>query len=399
MDTLRTLMRHLATSVASGDVDAAAGLFQDDGRIIVKDGEHALVTLPAREALDAAMAAFSDVAYSPVLHQAGDSFGDDGVLTATHRSTFLGCPPSARRVYLNVHLSAAQAGGGLLSDVTVGTSVAALRHQLAGGGNALAVADGLTAEVRHRLWSAPPSVDDSKAAIGSGSEAKVGDVTPARRGRQRKGVAVVIVAFVVIALAAFGAVAVLLPNLRRDDALRPTPQLASKSAAPQAGASAGPPPSAFTSSASAPRTTAPSTPTTSAGAPVIVTATGQPQVQPGRQVVLPSDVLFAVDSAQLSPQTQNALSDLAHHILVAHVTGQIQINGYTDNLGSAAHGLELSRQRAVTVAQALQGALAGVPVTLLPPGFRDADPIADNNTDQGRARNRRVTIVLPATSP
>jgi len=207
MDTLRTMMRHLATSMSSGDVDAATALFQDEGRITVRDGEHALATLPAREALDAVMTAFSDVAYSPVLHHAGVSVGDDGVITVTHRSTFLGCPPSGRRVYLNVHLSAAQAGGGLLSDVTVGTSVASLRHQLAGGGDAFAVADGLTAEVRHRLWSAPPSVDDTRAGIGTGAEAEVGDVTPVRRVRQRKGVAVVIVAVVLLSLVAFGAVA------------------------------------------------------------------------------------------------------------------------------------------------------------------------------------------------
>jgi len=115
--------------------------------------------------------------------------------------------------------------------------------------------------------------------------------------------------------------------------------------------------------------------------------------------VLPSDVLFGFDSAQLSPETQNTLTDLAQQIRAAHVTGQIQVNGCTDNLGSSAHGLELSGHRALAVAQALQAALSDSAVTLLPQGFGDADPIADNATEQGRTRNRRVTIVLPVTTP
>jgi len=54
-----------------------------------------------------------------------------------------------------------------------------------------------------------------------------------------------------------------------------------------------------------------------------------------------------------------------------------------------------ARARALAVAEALQPALAGLSVTLQPQGFGDADPVASNATADGRARNRRVTIVLP----
>jgi outer membrane protein OmpA-like peptidoglycan-associated protein len=77
------------------------------------------------------------------------------------------------------------------------------------------------------------------------------------------------------------------------------------------------------------------------------------------------------------------------------VTGTIQINGYTDDLGSAAKNLALSQARALAVAQVLQAGLAGQSVTLAPQGFGQASPVAPNTTDANRARNRRVTIVLP----
>jgi len=75
--------------------------------------------------------------------------------------------------------------------------------------------------------------------------------------------------------------------------------------------------------------------------------------------------------------------------------GTIQVNGYTDNLGSIDYDLALSRTRALAVAGVLQRALVGLHVTLIPQGFGHANPIAPNTSGTGRARNRRVTIVLP----
>jgi Outer membrane protein and related peptidoglycan-associated (lipo)proteins len=131
--------------------------------------------------------------------------------------------------------------------------------------------------------------------------------------------------------------------------------------------------------------------------PVIATAapTAVPHVQAGRQVVLASDVLFALNSSALTPEAQKAVTTLADQIRAAGVTGTIQVNGYTDNLGSIAYDLNLSRARALAVAQVLQAGLAGQPVTLTPQGFGQANPVAPNTTDANRARNRRVTIVLP----
>ena len=111
--------------------------------------------------------------------------------------------------------------------------------------------------------------------------------------------------------------------------------------------------------------------------------------------MLASDVLFETGSSVLSPEAVQALTDLSRTIRERQVTGTVQVNGYTDNTGSDAFDLELSRARALAVAQVLQRELAGVPVRLEPQGFGKADPVADNATAEGRASNRRVTIVLP----
>jgi outer membrane protein OmpA-like peptidoglycan-associated protein len=121
-----------------------------------------------------------------------------------------------------------------------------------------------------------------------------------------------------------------------------------------------------------------------------------PHVQPGKQVVLNSDVLFGVDSSALTPAARTALTRVAQQVRSAGVTGTIQVNGYTDNTGGVAYDLALSRARALAVAGVLQQGLAGRPVTLAPQGFGQANPVAPNTSDASRARNRRVTIVLPA---
>lgn len=400
MDTLHTLLRRLASSLSSGDVEAAVALFSAEGRIVLHDGQHVTLTLSARAGLAAAVAAFSEIAYSSVLHLAGEGFSDDGVLSGIHRSTFLGCPPTGRRAFLNVHLGGQISEDGRLAELTVGSSVASLLHQLRGGGDTVAVADGLTAQVRHRMWSPHAESDDGAGVPGAGVRAAPADPAAVDVGLtgppSRKG-AGALAAAALLALLVGGLAVTLLPTIRGDHSEAAVAPVTSPSGTLSNGPTASSVGPSSVSAADSASSTASSE--TASGTPRIVVPTGPPQVQPGRQVVLPSDVLFGFDSAQLSPQTQATLTDLAHEILAAHVTGQIQVNGYTDNLGSAAHGLELSRQRALAVAQALQAALGDSPITLLPQGFGDADPIADNATEQGRTRNRRVTIVLPTTTP
>lgn len=105
-------------------------------------------------------------------------------------------------------------------------------------------------------------------------------------------------------------------------------------------------------------------------------------------VTVNANIAFAKDSAELTAAARQRLGQLAEQ-LRATGPGTLQVVGYTDNLGSHAHGLELSLQRAQAVSEAM-GHVPGK--TLAVKGLAEADPVAPNTTEQGRAQNRRVEI-------
>jgi outer membrane protein OmpA-like peptidoglycan-associated protein len=121
----------------------------------------------------------------------------------------------------------------------------------------------------------------------------------------------------------------------------------------------------------------------------------KPTVQAGKQVTLRSDVLFETGSTKLTTSAWSTLRELAAGVQTNHLTGTIQINGYTDNVGGTELNEQLSDDRATAVAEALQSYLVGSPVILMPQAFGESDPTASNATAKGRAANRRVTVVLP----
>ena len=80
-------------------------------------------------------------------------------------------------------------------------------------------------------------------------------------------------------------------------------------------------------------------------------------------------------------------------IVASYPDLDFKIEGHTDSTGSAATNTELSLRRAITVRDYLIG--QGVPAPRIDvDGFGPDRPVADNSTADGRARNRRVEIVL-----
>jgi len=102
-----------------------------------------------------------------------------------------------------------------------------------------------------------------------------------------------------------------------------------------------------------------------------------------------ADVSFNTGSIHLSKAGQDALDGM-----VACVEKKgASIVGHTDNVGSPASNLKLSERRAQAVALYLEA--KGVPADKLSAkGMGDAEPIADNRTIEGRAKNRRMVIQL-----
>lgn len=109
-------------------------------------------------------------------------------------------------------------------------------------------------------------------------------------------------------------------------------------------------------------------------------------------VTMPQDILFATDSATLRPDLQQDIYTLAGS-LNRYPDTTVQVVGHTDNTGDAGYNLNLSRQRANSVASVLIG--AGVPsYRIVAVGRGEDQPIASNLTPEGRAQNRRVEFVI-----
>jgi outer membrane protein OmpA-like peptidoglycan-associated protein len=114
-------------------------------------------------------------------------------------------------------------------------------------------------------------------------------------------------------------------------------------------------------------------------------------------VDLQAEVLFAKDSARLSSSARSRIASVAREI-APHAGTTIRVYGFTDDLGSAAHGDTLSRQRAAAAQGMLAEELRGVAVGFDTRGFGERDPVASNATEAGRQKNRRVRISFPATA-
>ncbi|MBO9399288.1 OmpA family protein [Shimia sp. R9_3] len=113
-------------------------------------------------------------------------------------------------------------------------------------------------------------------------------------------------------------------------------------------------------------------------------------------LTMPQDILFAVDSFEVSSFLKDDLAKVASS-LEAYPNSTVQILGHTDNTGSASHNQTLSERRANAVADVLLE--NGVSVSRIQTIGRGEDqPIASNLDEAGRRQNRRVEIVILPSS-
>ena len=103
-------------------------------------------------------------------------------------------------------------------------------------------------------------------------------------------------------------------------------------------------------------------------------------------------VLFAFDSAELTGGAQQRLHSLLPKLNDPSVSS-VKVVGHTDSVGSDSYNQKLSERRASSVAEYLisQGL---APTKVTSQGRGEAQPVADNDTDEGRAHNRRVELHL-----
>lgn len=103
------------------------------------------------------------------------------------------------------------------------------------------------------------------------------------------------------------------------------------------------------------------------------------------------DIHFATGKADILPESRPLINEIVA-MLSKHSSLRIGVEGHTDNTGSAATNKALAEARARSVVDAIVA--AGISRDRLDPvGFGQDRPIADNRTEEGRAKNRRVELV------
>ncbi len=114
-------------------------------------------------------------------------------------------------------------------------------------------------------------------------------------------------------------------------------------------------------------------------------------IKSGKKIVL-NNIFFAFNSYELDPKSEKEIMQL-YSFLQKNPKVSIEIVGHTDNIGSEKSNLILSENRALSVIQSL--VKKGIPYSRLSyKGMGMSQPIASNNTEEGREKNRRVEFVI-----
>lgn len=106
------------------------------------------------------------------------------------------------------------------------------------------------------------------------------------------------------------------------------------------------------------------------------------------------DILFEFDSAEMAPEVQKSITELAEFIRKDTKWVFLRIDGHTDGVGSEKYNMDLSLKRAITVAHYLITREGIDPSRIFLRGMGKSAPIAVNSTDEGRRLNRRIEIVF-----
>ena len=112
-------------------------------------------------------------------------------------------------------------------------------------------------------------------------------------------------------------------------------------------------------------------------------------IEVNASVVL-NNIFFDVNKFELKPESQVELDKLVQ-LLNENPLIKIEISGHTDNAGKPADNLVLSNNRAKAVIKYLSGKGIAT-LRLSSKGYGETKPVADNKTEEGKARNRRTEM-------
>jgi len=103
-------------------------------------------------------------------------------------------------------------------------------------------------------------------------------------------------------------------------------------------------------------------------------------------------IYFDTGKADVKPESEAALAEIAK-LLQQDTSLKLYVVGHTDNVGTLASNMDLSRRRAMAVTQVLTTKHGVAAARLSPQGDGPTAPVASNDSEEGRAKNRRVELV------
>jgi OOP family OmpA-OmpF porin len=129
-------------------------------------------------------------------------------------------------------------------------------------------------------------------------------------------------------------------------------------------------------------------------APAPMPVAAEPAPMPKEETIVIRNVHFEFDKATLTAADRAQLDTVASRLKTEATTARLSVSGHTDSVGKDAYNQRLSEQRAKAVTDYLVS--SGVPraSVVSVKGVGEAQPVADNNTADGRAMNRRTEILI-----
>lgn len=103
-------------------------------------------------------------------------------------------------------------------------------------------------------------------------------------------------------------------------------------------------------------------------------------------------IYFDTGKAEIKPESDAAIQEIAK-LLKNSAALKLCVVGHTDNVGTIESNMKLSKDRADAVVKALTGKYGITPARLKPYGVASLSPVASNDTEDGKAKNRRVELV------
>lgn len=111
------------------------------------------------------------------------------------------------------------------------------------------------------------------------------------------------------------------------------------------------------------------------------------------KVDLPDTLLFDFNKSDLKPEAREVLDQIAQ-ACANYPSAKIHISGHTDDQGSDQYNLTLSQKRAEAVEAYLKAKVDAVNFAFTTKGYGETRPVAPNDTEENRQKNRRVEIVI-----